>query len=145
FDITLEKPFSNDEFNTETIFDNPGANYDHYTHQMRSLRDAYFDSNPTANKKAYYIFVIPRFVNEDLHGFMAQNKALGFIKYSSDSTFFLHTAKNLARGIGILQNTWIDNGPEQGSTNNLMDIGGGTHLTHFQWEQLKHSSKSYSY
>ncbi len=145
FDLKLEKQFSNDEYNAETIFDNPGANYDHYTHQMRSLRDAYFDANPNTNKKAYYIFIVPGFVNEDLHGFMAQNKALGFVKYSADSTLFLHTAKNLARGIGILQNTWLDNGPERGSTDNLMDVSGGTHLTHFQWEQLRHSSKSYSF
>lgn len=145
FDISLEKQFSNDEYNAETIFDNPGANYDHYTHQMRSLRDAYFDANPTATKKAYYIFIVPGFVNEELNGFMVRNKALGFVKHSTDSTFFLHTAKNLARGIGILQNTWLDNGPEQGSTNNLMDFGGGIHLTYFQWEQLAHSSKSYSF
>ena len=144
FDIKIEPLFETDEFNRTTVFDNPSASYDHYTSQMRSLRDAYFDKHPSTSKKSYYFFIVPEFVNENVQGFMAKNKALGFVKYMNDSTFHIQTARNLARGIGILQSSWLENGPDRETTTNLMDELGGTSLTHFQWERLVNSANSYS-
>src|SRR5690606_26962892 len=98
-----------------------------------------------AEKKANYIFVISGFVDPHIKSFMPRNKAMGFLKDEADSVFYLQLAKSLGRGIGFLQESWADQGPPAGSTNNLMDTLGGIHLTHFQWDQLRHGTGSYSF
>jgi uncharacterized protein YegP (UPF0339 family) len=145
FSITVQPPFSHPDFNSTTVFDNPGANYDHYTQQMRALRNAYFESNPLAPKNAYYVFVVPSFVNEKVNEFMVRNKAMGFVKYAPDSLLHYSIAKTLARGIGMLQDSWRISNIGDSVSNNLMDTTGGVYLNYRQWELLRHSSGSFSF
>lgn len=145
FEVEIGPCFIHSDFDSTILFDNPPQGFDHYTHQMRSLRDTWFDLNPTAEKKANYIFVISGFVDPHIKSFMPRNKAMGFLKDEADSVFYLQLAKSLGRGIGFLQESWADQGPPAGSTNNLMDTLGRIHLTHFQWDQLRHGTGSYSF
>lgn len=142
--ISVKPVFKTKDIDDETIFDNPSPNFDRYTDQMRELRDAYFRAYPGADRTAYYVFVIPGFMDAQLDGYMVDNKAVGFVRYSPDSTLYTVIARQLGHGIGILKQSWKSKGPKRGSTNNLMDDAGGTHLAHFQWEDLRHGSHSFS-
>lgn len=145
FNVTVAPNYSHKDFNKKVLFDNPSPANDRFTGQMCDFRDAYFESNPNADKKAYYIFIIPGFVNPKLKGYMVLNKAIAFIKKSPDKELYLSITRELAHGIGILKSSWSEGGPTRGTTDNLMDELGGTVLTRFQWESIRHSSHSFSF
>jgi hypothetical protein len=144
-DIISKTTYSDTLFNKEFIFDNPSSANDRYTRQMRDLRDRYFEKNPKATKNAYYLFIVPGFVDEELKGYMARNHAIGFIKYNNEPDMFHSIARELGHGIGMLDHFWNDTKIEQGSTLNLMDRNGGSELMRYQWLDLRHSSNSYSF
>ncbi len=141
--IDVKPLFKNKKIDTLQLFDNPSPAYDRYTEQMHELRDLYFSLNPDADREAYYVFVVPGFTNPAIKAYMVRNKAIAFV--SVKNTRFKDVAAVLARGIGLLKDSWVDGGPAKGTTGNLMDEGRGTHLRHFQWESLRHSSHSYSF
>ncbi len=142
FDVKFNPSFSSKDFNDTSLFVNPDVNNDQFTHQMRDLRDIYFDRHPNANKNAYYIFIIPGFNNKDLHGYMPRNKACGFVSETSLS-IYQDIARTLGFGLGSLQDSWSNEGPKKGSTENLMDTTYGSKLTYFQWELIRSSCDSY--
>lgn len=144
-DIISKTSYSDTLFNEDFIFDNPSSANDRYTRQMRDLRDRYFEKNPKATKKAYYLFIVPGFVDKELKGYMARNHAIGFIKYNNEPDMFHAIARELGHGIGMLDHFWNDTKIEQGSTLNLMDRNGGSELMQYQWLDLRHSSNSYSF
>lgn len=108
-----------------------------YSQDMRDLRDAYFnDTSNQKNNNAYYLFVVPEFDDPSTDGYMVQGKALGFVK-GNDYQVYAH---ELAHGMGGLEHSWKFGGPDQGTTNNLMDYnpnGGNTNLTKAQWKELR--------
>lgn len=108
-----------------------------YSQDMRDLRDAYFnDTSNQKNNNAYYLFVIPEFDDPNTDGYMVQGKALGFIK-GNDYQVYAH---ELAHGMGGLEHSWKFGGPDQGTTNNLMDYnpnGTNLNLTKAQWKELR--------
>ncbi len=124
--------------------DNPSPKNDRYTRQMQDIRDAYFEKFPFADKKAYYIFIVPGFVNPMVRGYMVKNKAIGFVS-RNDSLLSLNIARQLGHGIGILEDSWRDHGPPIFSTENLMDQYTGSHLRYSQWENLRNATHSFSY
>lgn len=124
---------------------NPSPDHDRYTRQMIELRDTYFEAHPNANRNAYYIFVVPSFVDENIKGYMVRNKAIGFIKGEDHSDFFRSLARQLGFGAGALDDTWRKPGPRKGTTNNLMDEGEGTHLTFEQWEGIQQNCHTFSF
>jgi len=141
----LKPLFSSKELDTTILFDNPSTSYDRYTAQMQKVRDLYFERFPQADRTAYYLFVIPGFNDPAIKGYMVRNKAMGFITLSREGRYAVTIARNLARGIGLLKDSWVEKGPVKGSTDNLMDRTKGTHLRHIQWEDLRHSSHSFSF
>ena len=145
FDLTIASKFEVDKLTSQSLFDNPSPSHDRYTSQMQAIRDAYFKKHPTADKKAYYVFIIPGFVNPSLRGYMVVNKAMAFIKVGNFKTFGNTLSHQLGFGIGSLNPTWLNNGPPKGSTENLMDDAGGKQLTYFQWADIRHSAGSYSF
>ena len=126
------------------LFDNP-LTTDQYTRQMRELRDLYFETFSKADKKAFYVFIIPGFVNSDLTSFCVKSKAVSFTAFDSTKYFVRNTANILAKSIGYLKDSWENKGPMRGVTNNLLDDGSGLELTYNQWEDLRHNAHSYSY
>ena len=144
FLVRINPVFKSNEIDLKELFDNPSATNDRFTKQMREFRDAYFEANPNADRNAYYIFIIPGFVNPKINGFMVQNKTIGFVKANGNGKMHLPIARQLGYGVGILQNSWLNDGPKRGTSDNLMDETGGTILNYFQWENLRHSCHSYS-
>lgn len=145
FDLSIAPLFKWDKFNEKLLFDNPSPTNDRYTVQMQNLRDAYFKKHPNADKRAYYVFIIPGFVNPSVNGYMVVNKAMAFIKVGNYKSIGNTLSRQLGHGIGMLNASWLNNGPLKNTTNNLMDVAGGKQLTHFQWVDLRHSAGSYSF
>lgn len=145
FELMLAKPFQHQDFPDTLIFANPSSANNRYTQQMRDFRDSYFTARPFIDVKAYHVFVIEGFVDERIKAFMARNKSMLFVK-ADDSQQFYHTiARFLGHGVGMLTDSWKNDGPEQFSTTNLMDSTGGINLTFWQWEQIQQSAHSFSF
>jgi hypothetical protein len=142
--ISIAPLFIPEDFKETREFDSPSSRFDHYTNQMRTLRDLYFENNPAADRKSFYLFLIPAFKNGIDNGFIVHNKALGFIPLSNPNPFRA-IARTLSRGLGFLNEDDLRKFNLEGETLNLMDSTGGTELTYPQWELLRHNSGSYSY
>jgi hypothetical protein len=136
--VTVEDKFHYEKYH-KTLLDNPSSDKDRYTDQMKEIRDAYFEENPNADRSAYYVFITPGFVQEDLGGYMVRNKAIGFLKLVELAEFNIQLARELGYGIGGLEDSWMENGPQEGTTDNLMDNAGGSNLTRYQWISIHHS------
>ncbi len=146
FEVLVANPFKSKVFESETEFSNPNNDHIEYSGQMRLLRDLYFEANPKTDKKAHYVFVIQGFKDSLLNGYMARNKSLCFLKINPNlQAFSNQLAHVLGYGVGGLKDTWINNGPLKGETQNLMDSLNGMHLTHFQWTSLRVTPNYYSY
>jgi hypothetical protein len=79
FDVTIEPVFENDALDNTKSFENPGSDRLKYTDQMRHVRDTYIKSYKEKTKNQLLFFIIPKFVNPELKGYMVKNKALGFV------------------------------------------------------------------
>jgi hypothetical protein len=110
---------------------------DQYTDQMRLIRDAYFKTFPKADKKAFYLFVTPPFVNPKQQVFCVKSKSLSFIAADTSSNFSRNCASVLAQSIGYLKET-------KQNLENLLSDRDGVLLDHQQWQQLRHNSHTFS-
>ena len=137
--------FSDSSYNASTIFDNPSPRNDRYTKQMRDLRDRYFDAFPNTNKDILIVFLIPGFTDENLKGYMARGRSMAFLKWDEAGFHSNAAARELTRGIGMLEHYWIKWNTTPGQTNNLLDLNDGTELNQSQWERLRHDTKSFSF
>ena len=135
-------PFFQPEEYDGSLLSNPNPEHVRFTKQMTEIRDAYFNSHK--NSDAYYVFIVDGFVNPKIAGFMVRNKAVAFVK-KSEKNLNQTIARQLGFGVGVLNKTWIEEGPLKGSTKNLMDLGGGFELTHRQWESIQRSCRSISH
>lgn len=144
FTISIQPKFSSKDIETK-ILNNPSKAHDRYTDQMTAIRDLYFEKNSNANKKANYLFIVDGFVDETVNGYMVRNKSIGFIKESDLDAMHHSIAKQLGFGIGSLNDSWKENGTEEGTTTNLMDHNFGTDLTEKQWEAIRAGCNSYSF
>ncbi|MCE3296269.1 MAG: hypothetical protein K0R65_1983 [Crocinitomicaceae bacterium] len=144
-DLNFDQPFKTKVFDSQTVFTIPSEDHDKYSGQMRLLRDLYFEEHPKADKKAVYIFYIPQFADSS-YGYMVRNKSMGFLSAKTPNRLFTRElARALGFGIGILDNSWADGGPVRGSTDNLMDEGRGTALTHWQWLAFQDVAEGFSF
>ncbi|HUW05372.1 MAG TPA: fibronectin type III domain-containing protein [Williamwhitmania sp.] len=103
-----------------------------YTEGMNTLIDAYKVANPSLEDDTYYLFVVPRFSDATLQGYMPRARRFGFIAQSSTGARTL--AHELGHGAFNLEHTF----PvlPQGTTDNLMDYNGGTRLIKPQWDLI---------
>lgn len=79
FEVTVEPRFENDALEVSNAFENPGADRLKYTDQMRHIRDVYKNIYKEKTVNTLLFFVVPRFVNSKLKGYMVRNKSLGFV------------------------------------------------------------------
>ena len=137
-ELSVEALYSSANFDHTTVFDDPETDLlARYTSQMRALRTEYTDQN-TLEKGEYLLFVVPQFQTTDIDGYMVRGRGLGFVVENTNSVEFYHTiAHELAHGMGGLEHTWENNGPDQGTTNNLMDYNNGSKLIANQWKKLR--------
>ncbi|MBK8926588.1 MAG: hypothetical protein IPM74_11955 [Crocinitomicaceae bacterium] len=107
---------------------------------MRLLREQYFESDSADHQNKYYLFIIPEFYEAELEGYMVRGKALGFLKTGENA---ITAAHELAHGIFSLEHTF----PQiaQGTTTNLLDYSGGTHLTQKQWQHIHSPLPAFSF
>ncbi len=142
--IEWQKPFSSKVFNSESEFGLPDWNENRYTGQMRLLRDQYFDKYPFADKESYYIFLIPSYTDSSKLAYTIPYKNLGFVPFQSEEKLLSkQIAKTLAIGIAGLLPSWNE-GPEKGTSSNLMDTSGGNELEFFQIERLQNTDFFFS-
>lgn len=90
FNVTIEPHFENKELENPGLFENPGSDQSRYTDQMRHVRDTYIKFHKEKTKNSLLFFVIPKFVDPKLKGYMVKNKALGFV-VQTDSKELAHT------------------------------------------------------
>lgn len=81
----------------QELLDNPSADFDRFTFQMQAIRDAYFSKKRNMNRSAYYLFLVPGFMNDSLGFYAVQNKSIGFIAVKDT----LLTASNLEQVLAI--------------------------------------------
>ncbi len=143
-DVEIAPQWNNSEFTPTTEISLPEESglLSNYSEQQRRLRDAYFEANPNAPKNKYYLFLVDGFDNPDEVGYMVRGKALGFV--SVNQTNVLNTISHeLAHGMGALEHSWKDNGPDRGTTHNLMDYDESSNqlpknnLIKAQWKELR--------
>lgn len=144
FNNTLQPVFSSKEIR-DKILSNPSQSHDRYTSQMTTIRDAYFEKFPNADKKANYLFIVEGFVNETLTGYMVRNKSIGFIKEADLTQMYYSIAQQLGYGVGSLNAPWKEDGPKEGTTSNLMDSNLGGELTEKQWKSIRSGCNTYSF
>lgn len=145
--VKIEPVFKHDEIDPKKLLDNPSTNFDQYTDQMHLLREYFFDKNFNANKSAYYVFIVPGFVNDQIDGYTVLKKAISFVKVQSSDSLqnYRSIAHQLGASIGALSSSWSNEGPERGTTSNLMDDGVGSKLTSFQWESIHRNCHAFSF
>lgn len=141
FEVEKAPFFNPDELKIE-LFSNPSDERNKYTEEMISVRNAYFDRHKENGE--YYLFLIDGFVNESINGFMVRNNGFGFIKTETEN-LYRTIARELAFGAGALEDSWENDGPRKGSTDNLMDIGTGVRLNYWQWVLLQENVSTVKY
>ncbi|TSJ42500.1 hypothetical protein [Fluviicola chungangensis] len=90
FEVTVDPVFESDAFEMGESFENPGPDRLKYTNQMRHVRDVYQNSYKDKTINTLLFFVIPRFVNPALKGYIVKNKSLGFLM-KNNSRELAHT------------------------------------------------------
>lgn len=143
FSVTKVSLYQSSYFNDTTILDIPDATLlTKYSQEMKDLRQEYLDSNDISNK-ANIIFIVNDFSVSGVGGYMVRGRGLGFVKASSDLG---HTiAHEVGHGVGALEHTWNNEGPEENGTQNLLDYNGGNQLVKFQWDEMHKANLLPSY
>lgn len=144
FTVVKMNPFYHRDIDTAELMENPSMDFERYTEQMQHIRNLWMEAHPDIPKDRLIVFITPGFTDEHIRGFMVRGKAIGFIVPQKEPAFSRVLARNLARGIGGLTDSWRDDGPDEYSTNNLMDRTPGTALRKSQWELLQMALPSFS-
>lgn len=145
FDLELLPSFYVQELEKNPLLDNPSPEYDHFTRQMRAIRDAYFNAFPNSNRQAYYVFVHQGFVNTELQSYTSKGRAISFVKNQKIDDLAYHITVQLVRGIGGLNAPQVKNEHKESDEyrQNLMLAQGGTDLNPEQWRKLHLEFRGY--
>ncbi len=131
FTVTEKTGFRfNLDTNNVAGLERAGSGINKYSAEMRILRDK-FASDTTYDKKANYIFVVSAFEGGGLDGFMVRGRSMGFVASGASKRTYAH---ELGHGAFGLEHTFPEIG--QSLSNNLMDYGDSTHLTHKQCKDI---------
>lgn len=137
FNVTISDTIGVSQFSTTQIKVPDATLMTKYGAEMRAVRNAYFESHETEDD-TYYLFVVNDITdtvnNQSVDGYMVRGKSVGFIKAS---TAFRTIAHELGHGIGGLEHSWKNNGPVQGTTDNLMDYSQNNQLIKQQWVDIR--------
>ena len=132
FTVTEKTGFRfNLDTNNVAGLERAGSGINKYSAEMRMLRDK-FAIDTTYDKKASYIFVVPAFEGGGLDGFMVRGRSMGFVASGANKRTYAH---ELGHGAFGLEHTFPEIG--QSLSNNLMDYGDSTHLTHKQCKDIQ--------
>ncbi|HAP64480.1 MAG TPA: hypothetical protein DCR93_35025, partial [Cytophagales bacterium] len=112
-----------------------------YPPELKNLINRYswqFSYNPNH----YYLFLVNLASTEgNVSGYMPRKRNKGFVFTNvtgQNTESFQHTAAHeLGHGAFRFDHWWPETGLPQGTTDNLMDYGGGTALAKRQWEYIR--------
>lgn len=144
FELELLPSFYFEGLEKSPWLDNPSPSFDHYTIQMRQIRDAYFKAFPNSNKQSYYVFIHKGFVNPSIQSYASKGKAVSFIKHQDSQILAYQMAVELARSIGGLDAEKSRN-ESVPNIENLMGAQGGVNLNPDQWRKLHFEFRGYPY
>ncbi|MBP6091582.1 MAG: hypothetical protein KA521_10030 [Crocinitomicaceae bacterium] len=65
--------------NQQELLDNPSPDFERYTIQMQAIRDAYLAKKGKLNSMAYFVFIVPGFVNDSIRYYAVENRSIGFL------------------------------------------------------------------
>ena len=131
FTVTEKTGFRfNLDTNNVAGLERAGSGINKYSAEMRMIRDK-FAIDTTYDKKASYIFVVSAFEGGGLDGFMVRGRSMGFVASGASKRTYAH---ELGHGAFGLEHTFPEIG--QSLSNNLMDYGDSTHLTHKQCRDI---------
>ena len=118
--------------------DGTTGTFSNYTKEMKALIKA-LEKQGDIEKDAYYLFAMKRSASRRKLGFMPRKKQFGFIFIEGlgGNDLSKVVAHELAHGAFRLKHTFSEH-PElaQGSTDNLLDYGQGSHLMKWQWDLI---------
>jgi len=103
-----------------------------YNAEMNGVISTFKDWKKDVESDAYYLFVVPKFSEGGVEGFMPRNRRFGFI--TQEQVAMRTVAHELGHGAFNLKHTF----PEvpQGTTKNLMDYSDGLALYKPQWDLI---------
>jgi len=103
-----------------------------YNTEMNGVITSFKDWKKDVEGDAYYLFVVPKFSEGGVEGFMPRNRRFGFI--TKEQVAMRTVAHELGHGAFNLKHTF----PEvpQGTTKNLMDYSDGLALYKPQWDLI---------
>lgn len=138
FTVTISDTIGVGKYRNNSSLNIPDATLlSKYSGKMRRIRNSYFDAHELEDD-TYYLFVVSSLMdtvnNKSADGYMVRGKRIGFIQSGASLQTYAH---ELGHGIGAMEHSWKNNGPEQGNSNNLMDYSEGKNLTLAQWESLR--------
>ncbi|HAP58267.1 MAG TPA: hypothetical protein DCR93_01700, partial [Cytophagales bacterium] len=112
-----------------------------YPPELRNCITRYQTSH-SVNPNHYYLFLVPLAQGEgDLLGYMPRKRKFGFLFSNqlpqSIEAYAVAAAHELGHGAFRFDHWWTETGLPQGTTDNLMDYGGGTTLAKRQWEYIR--------
>ena len=102
-----------------------------YSAEMKALMAAYFGGNKVDDPEVFYLFIVPAFSDGSVQGYMPRGRNVGFVTTPTARLI----AHELGHGLAGLRHIQDE---QPASTQNLMDYGSGTYLTHAQWERIQH-------
>lgn len=140
YEIQVLPEYYHKDLEKNPLLNNPSTEYDHYTRQMRQIRDTYFSDFPRSDKRAFYVFIHKGFVNQKQSGYSVRGKTIAFITQNELDSLAYSIAIELARGLGSLKSN-----PEFLDENNLLMGSGGTFLNVDQWRKLHTNYRSFSF
>lgn len=105
-----------------------------YNAEMNSVISEFKTWKTDADRDAYYLFIVPKFSEGSVEGFMPRNRSFGFI--TKEQIVDRTVAHELGHGVFNLKHTFSDWAITQGTTNNLMDYAQGTKLWKPQWDNI---------
>ncbi len=110
-----------------------------YTDEMNKIIGLWLE-NHVALKEEFYLFLIDSATDDNRVAYKPLNRQFGFIfmdKLPFDAKLAQYMAYELGHGAFHLRHSFVEYPSlTTGSTDNLMDYGNGTHLTHAQWENI---------
>lgn len=139
FELQILPEYYFEDLEKNPNLNNPSSEFDHFTRQMRQIRDAYFSDFPKSDKRAFYVFVHQGFMNKTQLGYSVKGKTIAFVTKQSSEVLAYQVAVQLARGFGSLKKDDVINFEE-----NLLNARGGTALTADQWRNLHLDYRTYS-
>ncbi len=129
--------------NTAVMVDSSESNfYSVYNAELkRIIREA--KNMPAYNPDKYYILAVNSFIGGLINGYMPKGRHFGFVAndaHGSTNGLARTIAHELGHGAFWLNHIFDEYPLANGSTDNLMDGGSGTHLHKYQWD-LIHNPK----